>query len=140
MNCENTAVISAPLEKIFAVTSDLLSWPAILPHYRWIRILERDGGAMTVRMAARRGWLPIRWTSRYEADPEARELRFRHLQSFTRGMVVKWTFTPTSNGVLVRITHELPGKWFAEALAHWFIKPVATQTLAHFKRHLEGRA
>jgi ribosome-associated toxin RatA of RatAB toxin-antitoxin module len=136
MNCENSILIRAPLEKIFAATSNLESWPAMLPHYRWIRVLERNGTALTVKMAARRGWLPIKWTSRYEADAGNRELRFHHLKAFTRGMQVKWTFTETGDGVLVRITHELD-RWYAGLLARFFIHPVASRTLASFKERLE---
>ena len=130
MNCENSIVIRAPLSRIFAVTSDLENWPRVLPHYRWIRRV----GPNTFHMAAWRGWLPIQWTSRFEvADGE---LRFHHLRAFTRGMDVKWTFTQTADGVLVRISHEL-NRWYAGLLARYFIEPVASRTLAAFKRHLE---
>jgi uncharacterized membrane protein len=130
MNCENSIVIRAPLEKVFQTTSNLESWPKLLPHYRWIRRLDDN----TVQMAARRGWLPIRWTSRFEAANG--ELRFHHLKAFTRGMDVKWTFTQTDDGVLVRISHELD-RWYGDFLARHFIKPVASRTLAAFKTHLE---
>lgn len=134
MNCENSILIRAPLPAIYAATSDLESWPRVLPHYRWIRVLERNGRAMTVNMAARRGWLPIQWTSRFEAT--GGELRFHHLKAFTRGMDVKWTFTQTANGVEVRISHKLD-RWYAGLLARYFIGPVASRTLAAFKKHLE---
>jgi ribosome-associated toxin RatA of RatAB toxin-antitoxin module len=137
MNCENSILIRAPFLAIFAATSDLEHWPTVLPHYRWVRVLERNGSSMTVQMAARRGWLPIHWTSRYEADTGARELRFHHLKAFTRGMDVKWTFSQTDEGVLVRISHELPGRWYDRLLARHFIEPIASRTLAAFKTHLE---
>lgn len=139
MNCENSIVIRAPLEKIFQTTSNLELWPKLLPHYRWIRVLERNGNSITVNMAARRGWLPIQWTSRFEAVASPPELRFHHLKAFTRGMDVRWTFTPTDDGVRVRITHQLNHRfpWFAEFLARHFIHPVASRTLAAFKSHLE---
>ena len=133
MHCENSIVIRAPLDEIFRITSDLESWPRVLPHYRWIRRINGD----TVQMAARRGWLPIRWTSRFEADAGAKELRFYHLKAFTRGMNVKWTYTPTGEGVRVRISHEL-NRWYAGLLARYFIAPVASRTLATFKQHLEA--
>ncbi len=134
MNCETSILIRAPLPAIFAATSDLEHWPTVLPHYRWIRVLEHNGNSMIVQMAARRGWLPIQWTSRFEAVNG--ELRFHHLKAFTRGMDVKWTFTQTKDGVLVRISHEL-NRWYAGLLARYFIEPVASRTLAAFKRHLE---
>lgn len=130
MNCDNSIFIRAPLPAIFAATSDLESWPRVLPHYRWIRKI----GPNTFEMAARRGWLPIKWTSRFEVANG--ELRFHHLKAFTRGMNVKWTFTPKSDGVEVRISHEL-NRWYAGLLARLFIEPVASRTLAAFKKHLE---
>jgi ribosome-associated toxin RatA of RatAB toxin-antitoxin module len=140
---ENSILIKAPLDRIFEVTSDLLRWPKVLPHYRWIRVLQTDNDGLIVKMAARRGWLPIQWTSRFQADPRTPELRFEHLKAFTRGMKVQWSYTPTPDGVLVKISHELQrasafGRWFAEhVLGKLFIEPVATRTLSHFKQYLE---
>jgi ribosome-associated toxin RatA of RatAB toxin-antitoxin module len=140
---ENSILIKAPLNKIFEATSNLLLWPKVLPHYRWIRILRAGDDGLIVKMAARRGWLPIQWTSRFQVDPNTPELRFVHLRAFTRGMEVHWTYTPTTEGVLVKISHELErasafGRWFAHrVLGEMFILPVATRTLFHFKQYLE---
>ena len=140
---ENSILIKAPLEKIFETTANLLLWPTVLPHYRWIRILRVGDDGLIVKMAARRGWVPIQWTSRFQVDPNARELHFEHLKAFTRGMRVLWTYTPTPEGVVVTISHELDrasafGRWFAHyVLGEMFIRPVATRTLSHFKQYLE---
>ena len=130
MNCETSILIHAPLPTIFALTSDIEGWPKVLPHYRWVRRVEQN----IFQMAARCGWLPIHWTSRFEATDG--ELRFEHLKSFTRGMKVRWTFTPTGEGVLVKISHTLD-RWYAGVIARYFIQPVASRTLAAFKKHLE---
>jgi len=143
VHTENSILIKAPLSKVFEATSNLLLWPKILPHYRWIRILRAGEDGLIVKMAARRGWLPIQWTSLFQIDPNIPELRFEHLRAFTRGMKVQWTYTPTTDGVLVRISHELErasafGRWFAHrVLGKMFIQPVATRTLFHFKQYLE---
>jgi ribosome-associated toxin RatA of RatAB toxin-antitoxin module len=143
LRIENSMLIKAPLDKIFEATSNLLLWPKVLPHYRWIRVLQAGDEGLIVQMAARRGWLPIQWTSRFQIDPAVPELRFVHLKAFTRGMKVRWSYTPTPDGVLVKISHELErasvfGRWFAHrVLGDLFIEPVATRTLFHFKQHLE---
>jgi len=140
---ENSILIKAPLDKVFKTTSNLLLWPKVLPHYRWIRVLQLADDGLVVQMAARRGWLPIQWTSRFQVDSKIPELRFVHLKAFTRGMKVRWSYTPTPDGVLVKISHELErasafGRWFAHrVLGKLFIEPVATRTLFHFKQHLE---
>jgi ribosome-associated toxin RatA of RatAB toxin-antitoxin module len=146
VHTENSIMIHAPVEKIFQTTANLLQWPSILPHYRWVRVLQTGDDGLVVKMAARRGWLPIQWTSRFTVDGVARELHFHHLKAFTRGMKVKWTYTPTDDGVRVQISHELDrrsalGSWFAKRiLGDMFIRPVATKTLASFKQHLENGA
>ena len=143
---ENSIVIKAPLARIFQDTSNLLLWPKVLPHYRWIRILSVGDDGLVVRMAARRGWLPIRWTSRFRVDPNTPELHFEHLKAFTRGMKVRWTYTPTPDGVVVSILHELDrpsafGRWFAQrVLSDLLIHPIASRTLSGFKTYLEQNA
>jgi len=143
VHTENSVVIKAPLAKIFQDTSNLLLWPKVLPHYRWIHILSVGDDGLVVKMAARRGWLPVQWTSRFRVDPNTPELYFEHLKAFTRGMKVRWTYTPGPDGVLVRITHELDrpsalGRWFAQhVLSDLFIRPIATRTLSRFKEYLE---
>ena len=143
VHTETSILIKAPLDKVFGATSNLLLWPKVLPHYRWIRILQTSNDGLIVKMAARRGWLPIQWTSRFQVDSQTPELRFEHLKAFTRGMKVQWSYTPTPEGVLVKISHELQrasrlGRWFAKhVLGNLFIEPVAARTLSHFKLYLE---
>jgi ribosome-associated toxin RatA of RatAB toxin-antitoxin module len=142
METESSIVIQAPLERIFAVTSDLERWPAVLPHYRHVRFLERreDGGVIS--MAAMRGILPISWVSDLRVDPVAREVHFFHLKKWTKGMKVVWTYTPQEDGVLVKITHDLRFRvpalaWLFEPIIGNFIHAVAGRTLATFKQFLE---
>lgn len=143
---ENSIVINAPLARVFQETSNLLLWPKVLPHYRWIRVLNVGDDGLIVKMAARRGWLPVQWTSRFTVDPNTPELHFEHLKAFTRGMKVRWTYTTTPDGVLVSITHELDrpsafGRWFAQhVLGNLLIRPIAARTLSGFKTYLEQNA
>ncbi len=146
VHTESSIVIKAPLARVFQDTSNLLLWPKVLPHYRWIHVLNVGDDGLVVKMAARRGWLPVQWTSRYKVDPNTPELHFEHLRAFTRGMKVRWTYTPTPDGVLVSITHEINrpsafGRWFAQhVVSDMFIRPIAARTLAGFKTYLEHNA
>lgn len=144
MHTENSILIQAPPEKILETVADLSLWPKILPHYRWIRFLEQSPTRNVVVMAARRRWIPVRWTSEQTIDKERREIHFRHLTAFTKGMHVVWTFTPSSHGVEVRIRHDLRptiplvGTFIAEKIiGGFFISFIANQTLSHFKRYFE---
>ncbi|MBA3960722.1 MAG: hypothetical protein H0X40_02320 [Chthoniobacterales bacterium] len=146
MQTGNSIIMHAPRLTIFETAADLESWPRILPHYRWIRFLERGPKQSVVEMAATRSGIPISWTSEFEVDREKMELRFRHLKAFTRGMRVVWTFTETPSGVLVEIMHALRFRIAALApiaepiIGNFFIHHVANQTLHAMKAHLEARA
>jgi ribosome-associated toxin RatA of RatAB toxin-antitoxin module len=139
-------LIKAPRERIFEVVRDLGRWPEILPHYRFIRFLGKDGERDIVKMAATRDGIPIAWTSTYRADPHALELHFEHIRAWTKGMDVIWTFTPTRDGTRVEIVHNLKFRvpilaWLVEPIiGGFFIENIANKTLATFKRHIESES
>ena len=145
MHTENSILINAPLGKIFETAADLSLWPKILPHYRWVRYLERSSTRNVVKMAARRQWIPVQWTSEQVIDRERMEVRFHHVKAFTKGMRVVWTFTPTKEGILVRIQHDLEptvpviGRFIIETIVgNFFVSYIAGQTLKHMKRYVEN--
>ena len=146
MKTTNSIIMQAPRELIFETAADLELWPRILPHYRYIRYLERGPDRNVVEMAAVRSGIPISWTSEEVIDRERMEVRFHHLKAFTRGMDVVWTFTETPAGVLVEINHDMRFRIPALApiaepiIGSFFIHHVANQTLHAMKTHLEGEA
>src|SRR5207237_6533126 len=94
-------------------------------------------------MAARRGFVPISWTSEQVIDPENVEVRFHHLKALTKGMDVVWTFHDSPEGVRVEIVHDLRFRIpllapLAELIiGKFFIHPVASRTLRCMKKYLE---
>lgn len=144
MHTANSIIIRAPKTAIFETAANLELWPKILPHYRYIRYLERGPDRNLVVMAAVRCGLPISWTSEQIIDRERCEIHFRHLKAWTKGMHVVWKLTETPAGVLVEIVHDLQFRipllaLIAEPIiGKGFIHPVATRTLHHMKRHLEN--
>ena len=136
--------MNAPKLRIFEVAADLEKWPKFLPHYRYIHYLERGANRNVVRMAARRGNIPVSWVSEEVIDPDKYEVRFRHLRAWTKGMEVVWTFVEQPSGVLVSIAHDLhfripPLSPIAEPIiGGFFISYVANQTLKHMKAYVEN--
>jgi ribosome-associated toxin RatA of RatAB toxin-antitoxin module len=53
--------IRAPLDRVFTVAQDVQQWPRILPHYRWVRVLERRSDGDVVEMAALRPFGLVRY-------------------------------------------------------------------------------
>ena len=137
--------MQAPKMSIFETAANLELWPKILPHYRYIRYLERSPNRSVVVMAARRSGIPIKWTSEVIIDRQRVEIHFQHLKAFTKGMHVVWTFDERPDGVLVEISHDL--KFRVPALApifnpiigDFFIGNVANKTLRCMKSYVEAR-
>ena len=146
MHTANSIIMHAPKERIFETAANLELWPKILPHYRYIKYLERSPHRNVVVMAAKRSGIPIAWTSEQIIDRERLEVRFNHLKAFTKGMRVIWTFTDTPAGVLVEILHELRFRIrllapiAEQIIGGFFISAVANKTLRCMKAHLENAA
>jgi len=146
MHKTNSITMRVPRKAIFLTAANLELWPKILPHYRYIRYLERSPDRNVVVMAATRSGIPISWTSEQIIDRDRLEIRFHHLKAFTKGMRVVWTFDETPEGVLVKIAHDL--KFRVKVLApladkiigDFFVSNIANKTLRCMKAYVEARA
>ena len=146
----DTRLVGADVRRCFAHAAEVERWPAWLPHYRWVRFLERrpDGGSL-VEMAAWRPFGPLRWptwwVSEMTVEPAAPRVRYRHVRGITTGMDVVWEFEPRSGGTLVTITHRwggppwpLIGALAADAvIGPLFVHAIASRTLAGIARRAE---
>jgi len=146
MHKSNSILMRASKRLIFETAADLERWPKILPHYRYIRFLERSRDRNIVVMAARRSGIPISWTSEQIIDRSKLEIHFHHLKSWTKGMQVVWTFSDTPDGVLVKISHDLRFRIAAFTpiidlvIGDFFIHNVANKTLRSMKAYVEAKA
>jgi len=145
MHKVNSIVMQAAKTAIFETAANLELWPKILPHYRYIRFLERSPDRNIVVMAARRSGIPISWTSEQIIDRERLEIHFHHLKAWTKGMRVVWTFSDTPDGVLVAISHDFRFRIRPLApiidlvIGNFFIHNIANKTLHCMKAYMEAR-
>src|SRR3979411_2122637 len=141
MRKTNSIIMRAPKLEIFETAANLELWPKILPHYRYIKYLERGDDRNLVVMAATRSGIPIKWTSEEIIDREKLEIRFHHLKAFTKGMRVVLSFDEPPAGVLVEIAHDLEFRVPALApladpiIGTFFIHHIASKTLRHMKTY-----
>jgi ribosome-associated toxin RatA of RatAB toxin-antitoxin module len=146
MRKTNSILMHAPKMAIFETAADLELWPKILPHYRYIRYLDRTPNHNLVVMAAQRSWIPIKWTSEEIIDRARVEIHFNHRKAFTKGMHVVWSFDERPDGVLVTIRHDLNFrvKFLApiadKIIGDFFIGNVANKTLRCMKAYVEALA
>ncbi len=149
MQSNTTVDIRGPLERIVALAADVERWPEILPHYRWVTVLEGGGDRKVVEMAARRGRIPLRWRAVQEIDRAGPTpvIAYHHIWGPTRGMDVAWTFAERPREVHVAITHEFRPPWpiVGDVVADRVIRPhfieyVAARTLRTIKQIVEREA
>ena len=145
METSNSVWMRAPAERIYTLAAEVERWPEILPHYRWVTVLEREGNRTLVEMAARRDWIPVSWRAEQTLFPDRPLIRFRHVRGVTTGMEVEWRFEPMGGGTLVTIHHALDlrwpliGRWAAETVVGpQFIAHIAGKTLRHIKQLAES--
>lgn len=141
--------VRAPAEAVYAVAADVERWPTFLPHYRWVRMLERRERGGVVEMAAWRPFgvvnYPTWWVSEMDQDPAAATVRYRHVRGITTGMDVEWKIVDQGARTHVTIVHAWHGpRWplIGGLAADWVIGPVfihgiASRTLAGIRRHVE---
>jgi ribosome-associated toxin RatA of RatAB toxin-antitoxin module len=150
MRTVDRLIMHAPVGRVFEAASDVERWPAILRHYRWVRMLERRTRGGVVEMAAYRPFGPLNyptwWVSEMEIDRDAPAVRYRHVRGITTGMDVEWRFVPQGESTEVTIVHEWDGpRWplIRRPAAEWVIGPVfihgiASRTLAGIGHAVEA--
>jgi ribosome-associated toxin RatA of RatAB toxin-antitoxin module len=146
MHAERFVDINAPAAAIYELAQDVARWPQILPHYRWVRVLQERDDTRTVEMAARRGFIPVRWKALQRCDRREPRISFRHLSGWTKGMEVAWRFEPAGERTRVTIVHHLDysrfgpgGEWFGRRIiGDYFIQSIAGRTLARMKELAEA--
>lgn len=153
MRTDNTVEMAGNLDHIVALAVDTERWPEILPHYRWVRLLDGGGDHKTVEMAARRDRIPVKWRAvqTVERDGPTPVIRFVHVWGVTKGMDVAWTFVQRPDSVRVRIDHDFTPWWpligatpVGQLVADRIIGPhfvgaIAGRTLATIKAIVEDR-
>jgi len=148
MHTANTVEMRGALDHIVALAVDTERWPEILPHYRWVTLLDGGGDHKTIEMAARRGRIPVKWRARQDVERHGPTpiIRFHHVGGVTKGMDVAWTFEPTQDAVLVTIDHAFAPPWplvgnlvANHIIGPQFIEAIAGKTLTTIKGIVENR-
>ena len=154
MRTVDERVAQAPADICFRVAAHVELWPEILPHYRRVRFVRRDGfAAGLVEMAAWRRFGPIAWPtwwiSEMAHDPARRTVTYRHVYGITAGMDVRWEVTPLDEATSrLRIVHDWTGPAWPLiggvaadlVIGPHFVSAIAARTLEGVARESERLA
>ncbi len=154
MLTRDDGLVRAPVRDMFELVRGVEAWPEHLPHYRWVRMVERDGNdGGVVEMSANRPFVggmlrwPTFWRSLMEVDHLRPAVRFRHIGGVTTGMDVEWSFEPADDGTFVTLLHAWDGpRWplvgpmaATAVIGPVFVHGIASRTLAGLARVAEAR-
>lgn len=155
MRTVDELVVRAAPTTIFEIAANVEQWPALLPHYRYVKFRERRVGGGVVEMSANRpfgvvDW-PTWWVSVMDTRPHADDpnpvIRFRHVEGITTKMDVEWVFVPVTGGTRVTIVHVWDGpEWpmigsiaARAVIGPVFVHGIASRTLAGLANAAEQR-
>jgi len=131
--------------RIYQLASDIQDWPTLLPHYRYMRILEQSETHKVADFGASRDGFPVRWRARQELFPNEHRITFVHVGGVTRGMWVEWRLEQSAQSVRVSIDHTLTypvpllGPLFAKYIVGGlFVHNIANKTLRCIKAKVEA--
>ncbi len=100
---ENSVLVNAPLETVFAAARDQESFPQFMPDVESLTVVERsaDGTRIVSDWVAVASdfKLKVRWTEEDVWDEAAHELRFTQLKGDYTAYGGFWKFTEESQGV-----------------------------------------
>ncbi len=145
MTSSDTIFIKASPKTVFRLAEAVERWPELLPHYRYVTLLGRQGNVRTVKMAASRDGIPVSWTSLLTPLPRQNKIRFHHIRGVTKGMDVEWRLRKERGGTHVEIYHELRLGWppllrnvGEYVIERFFIHNIAGKTLRRIKQLAEN--
>jgi ribosome-associated toxin RatA of RatAB toxin-antitoxin module len=146
MMTEQSIVVDAAPDDVYALAQDVANWPRILPHYNYVHVLRETQDARVAVMSARRSWMPVRWTAEQHLLPAIPRIEFIHIGGWAKGMRVAWIFDPLPQGTRVIISHDLAAlqlplvrtRLGRQIISEQFIAPIASRTLASVKKAMES--
>ena len=102
---DNSILIDADIDHVWAMTNDLASWPDLFTEYRSVEILEQTDTWFRFRLTMHpdesgRTWS---WVSERTLDPAKREVRARRVEPGPfEFMDIRWTYAPEGSGTRMR--------------------------------------
>lgn len=102
---DNEVTIEAPLDLVWKMANDVISWPELFSEYESTEILHQNGNEVRFRLTMRpdaqgNQWS---WVSERVLDPESHVVRARRIETgWFKYMNLFWEFVEADAGVRMR--------------------------------------
>ncbi len=102
---DNSILIDADIDHVWAMTNDLATWPDLFTEYKTVEILESTETWFRFRLTMHpdesgRTWS---WVSERTLDPAAKEVRARRVEPGPfEFMDIYWSYAPEGSGTRMR--------------------------------------
>jgi ribosome-associated toxin RatA of RatAB toxin-antitoxin module len=138
--------IHADAATVYTLVSEVELWPALIPHIRSARVVQRMGNRRLVSVRASWRGLPVGWRAIQLMEPDHGRVTFRHLMPVSRGTTVTWTVRQVDADTVsltveqrVKLAPFVPGRPLVTELLSSRVGPeMARWMLLRFKYVAEG--
>jgi len=133
---EATKEIASNPDDIYVIAKNMESYPNFMKNVVKVTTLERGENYTVTKWDVTLKGKPLTWKERDEFDDSSRLIDFKQIEGDLKMFEGSWTFEPTANGTMVKVTteFELGLPMFATLL-----NPIAVLTLKqNFVSMLDG--
>jgi aromatase len=128
---ENSIVIAADIDVVWAITNDLASWPELFTEYAAVEILEQEENRFLFRLTMRpdANGTVWSWVSERTLDPAKHLVRAHRVETGPfEYMNIEWTYESTEAGTVMRWVQDFRMRPTAPVDDEWMTSNINTNS------------
>jgi len=135
---KRSALVAQPASRMFALISDVDSYPSFVPWCTHVRVESRTEREIVAALGVKRGLLHMEFTTRTELDPDKR-VEIHLVKGPFRSLHGTWLLTPIADTMGCRV--ELTMRFeFSNALSAMVLDPIFEDTAVSLVNAFVARA
>ena len=123
---EVSKIINAPIDKVFAICSDMVSFAEFMPDVESVSLIEEGANYTITDWKTKLQGKRIEWREREDYDSVNYHIRYEQIKGDLKKMEGEWIFTESEDGTGVTLTMDFE---FGLPLLEPVLNPVALLAL-----------
>ncbi|MCY0898332.1 MAG: aromatase/cyclase [Firmicutes bacterium] len=128
---EVTELVSAPIDRVYRVVSDMESYPRFMKNVESIKVLERGDGYTVTEWHARLKGARFRWVEKDLFDPQNFRITYEQTEGDLKEFRGYWALSASGDGTRVTLVTEFE---FGVPMLASLLNPVARVALRENSR------